>query len=109
MVPADADYKVSIEIRWALGFQRGPLLYAAPDTLVSVCGNQICFQDQSTGVQVWMLPSALAVKQTQTCIFVLQRLLNGGARGIECFHVVAAVGLVAYAEKVISGANSSKY
>ena len=52
MTPVLANCNVPIALRWALGFQRGPLLYAAPDTLVSVCGNQICFQEQNNGSQV---------------------------------------------------------
>lgn len=35
----------------------------------------------------------------QTCL-ALQRLLTGAARGIECFQVNVAQGLIAYAEKV---------
>lgn len=111
IVSALADHKVPSELRWALGFQRGPLLYAAPDTLVSVCGNQICLQEQSNGSQVrhatWRTNWSEA--HTRTCSFALQRLLNGAARGIECFHVNAAEGLIAYAEKVKSAANLLRY
>lgn len=102
-----ADHEVPSELRWALGFQQGPLLYAAPDTLVSICGNQICLQEQSNGSQVWHATGRTnwLGTHTQTCSVALQRLLNGAARGIECFHVNAAEGLIAYAEKVKSAAS----
>ena len=89
------------ELRWALGFQRGLLVFGGPDTLVSACGNQVCFQEQSNGAQVFYrtmaYPGKCAGPQTS---FALQRLLTGAARGIDCFQVNIAQGLIAYAEKV---------
>lgn len=109
MTLALADCKVPIALRWALGFQRGPLLYAASDTLVSVCGNQICFQEHNNGSQVRDITwgTSWSDKVTQTYSYALQRLLIGAARGIDCFQVNAAEGLIAYAEKVMSTAKPS--
>ena len=71
MKPAVADSHVQVEVRRALGFQRGPLLYAASDTLASVCGNTICFQEEANGAQVCddtYHTSEWVIQRPQTCL-----------------------------------------
>ena len=53
------------ELRWALGFQRGLLVFGGPDTLVSACGNQVCFQEQSNGAQVFYRTMAIPLVNVQ--------------------------------------------